>query len=192
MVPWALALLCLAASLEEASVAQELRYIRSQLDRVLHLLGARAESPVQVPRLALAPEPLTRAMPQAAPRDVPSLPAGLPSACNVSLVFTQNKFGKCVQGASFGCEGSDRVWVSDGCRGIFRCNSGSLTRCGYAAKAGRRVCECESMEDITYIAAGLHDWLPPPVIPVRWELLFPSLCGLYFIQIGANCVSSRC
>ena len=37
-----------------------------------------------------------------------------------------------------------------------------------------------------------RSWVPPRTVPVPWERHFASLCGLFFVQIGANCGTDHC
>lgn len=53
-----------------------------------------------------------------------------PPICSVSLEEQKSHKSKCVAGVSFGCyNGTTKMWVSHGCRGVFTCNGKSKIEC---------------------------------------------------------------
>merc|ERR1719453_2983425 len=60
-----------------------------------------------------------------------------PPVCSVSLEEQKSHRGKCTAGVTFGCyNNSQKMWVSDGCRGKFTCNGKSGVTCEDA------MCDC--------------------------------------------------
>lgn len=62
--------------------------------------------------------------------------------------------GRCIANLTFGAfehEGRPLMWVSQGCRGVFRC-SGIAMACGRAGRAGQRfiVCPCHVLNSLEY------------------------------------------
>eukprot|EP00729_Bicosta_minor_P015301 gene15301-16152_t len=71
----------------------------------------------------------------------PSPPA--PAVCSVTL-GTQVSKSHCTAGATFGCtNGTDTMWVTDGCRGVFTCNGVENVHCGHDGDRASH-CACTS------------------------------------------------
>lgn len=71
----------------------------------------------------------------------PSPPA--PAVCSVTL-GTQVSKSHCTTGTTFGCtNGTDTMWVTDGCRGVFTCNGVENVHCGHDGDRASH-CACTS------------------------------------------------
>lgn len=95
--------------------------------------------------------------------------------CTVSLKLQDSKKA-CVSDVSFGCyQGSDRMWISKGCRGAFICNGRSVW-CGTSMSHLRAIipgspvqrnCTCTDRERVGDYAAGGNMPLQPTLAATR-------------------------
>ena len=67
--------------------------------------------------------------------------------CNVSLLAQLSHTVNCSE-QRYGCDGPQRIWVSTGCRGVFRCGGhASQFRCGFPHGRERYTCHCDGHDD---------------------------------------------
>merc|ERR1719261_625436 len=89
------------------------------------------------------------------PSPTPKPPPTPPAKCSVTLQHQDSRHN-CTLGTSFGCSSSDtgKMWVSDGCRGVFTCN-GVMTACGHdGAGSSTTSCACDGGGGDPEAAAG--------------------------------------
>ena len=71
-----------------------------------------------------------------------------PTRCTDAVLIRQLSNRQCIPAKTFGCEQNDtsKMWVSDGCRGRFRCREGGpMLQCGDYRTSRRIGCSCYTL-----------------------------------------------
>lgn len=67
-----------------------------------------------------------------------------PPVCTIEMEEQKSHTHDCVEGRTYGCvNGTQKMWASNGCRGVFTCNGKTGIECDAPGNTRRGECDCE-------------------------------------------------